>query len=125
MNWFLKVLKEHYADFKGRARRKEFWMYYLVWGIIYTVLYIIFMILAFTQSSILMGLGSLLLSAFSLATIVPTLAVGVRRLHDMGKSGKMILLLLVPIANFVVLYWWIQDSVPGDNQWGPNPKENA
>ena len=77
MNWYLTVIKNHYADFKSRARRQEFWMYMLVNFVISVVLGIIGSLIHFT----------LLGSIYSLAVLVPTLSVGVRRLHDMGKSG--------------------------------------
>ncbi|MBK5720561.1 DUF805 domain-containing protein [Dysgonomonas sp. Marseille-P4677] len=117
MEWFLKVLKGHYADFNGRARRKEYWMYALVYGIIYIALYILAIILAFisgTLASIVFGL----LVIFLLAVLVPTIAVGVRRMHDVGKSGWF---LLVPIYNLILA---ITEGDRGDNQYGPDPKAN-
>lgn len=77
MNWYLTVIKEHYADFKSRARRREFWMFMLINWVIAVVLGIVGSLIHFT----------LLGSIYSLAVLVPTLSVGVRRLHDAGKSG--------------------------------------
>lgn len=113
MNWYLTVIKEHYADFKGRARRKEFWMFMLINWVISMVLAIIGGLIHFT----------LLGSIYSLAVLVPTLGVGVRRLHDMGKSGWWWLIALVPIVGAIYLiYLWCQDSQAEANEWGANPK---
>ena len=113
MNWYLTVIKEHYADFKGRARRKEFWMFMLINWVISMVLAIIGGLIHFT----------LLGSIYSLAVLVPTLGVGVRRLHDMGKSGWWYLICLVPVLGAIYLiYLWCQDSQAEANEWGANPK---
>lgn len=115
MEWFLKVVKEHYADFNGRARRKEFWMYYLIYMIGYFALYIVGIILAMISSTI----GTIIFAIIglaSLALLVPTIAVGVRRMHDVGKSGWFI---LIPIYNLIL---WITEGEKGDNQYGPDPK---
>ncbi|MDY0077004.1 MAG: DUF805 domain-containing protein [Bacteroidales bacterium] len=62
---------------------------------------------------------------YSLALIIPSLAVAVRRLHDVGKSGWMILIGLIPLIGFIwLLVLMVTDSKPGENQYGPNPKEN-
>lgn len=112
-NYFLDVVKNKYADFNGRARRQEYWMYILV--------YIILAIVASIIDSIIgmQILGSIL----GLALLVPSLAVGVRRLHDISKSGWFLLLGIVPIANFYLLYLLVQDGTPGSNEYGANPKE--
>lgn len=82
MNWYLKVVKEHYADFKGRARRREYWMFTLFNLIIMVVLTVIGILLRFPFIQTIYGL----------AVLVPALAVCVRRLHDLGKSGWLLLL---------------------------------
>ncbi|MDE6046721.1 MAG: DUF805 domain-containing protein [Alistipes sp.] len=113
MNWYLTVIKEHYADFKSRARRQEFWMFMLVNFAINIVLSIIGGLLHF----------GLLGSIYGLAVLVPSLSVGVRRLHDMGKSGWWYLICLVPVLGIIYLiYLWCQDSQSGSNEWGANPK---
>ncbi len=113
MNWYLTVIKEHYADFKGRARRKEFWMFMLINWVISMVLAIIGSLIHFTP------LGSI----YNLAVLVPTLGVGVRRLHDMGKSGWWWLIAFVPVVGAIYLiYLWCQDSQAEANEWGANPK---
>ena len=120
MKWYLKVLKQ-YADFNGRARRKEYWMFFLfnmIFGMIAMILDNIFGI-AFGG----IGYGPLY-GLYTLAVFIPGLAVAIRRLHDVGKSGWMILINLIPIVGviwfFVLL---VTDSNPGENQYGQNPKE--
>lgn len=101
MNWYLKVLKQ-YADFNGRARRKEYWMFILFNAIISIVLSVI--------STEVNGI-------YSLAVFIPTLAVSIRRMHDAGKSGWYI---LIPIYNLILA---LTDSDSGENEYGVNPKD--
>ncbi|AYN68498.1 DUF805 domain-containing protein [Euzebyella marina] len=108
MNWYLKVL-QNYANFEGRARRKEYWMFFLFNTIISYGLQII----AIAMDTPVLFFASML---YSLGVIIPAIAVGVRRMHDVGKSGWYI---LVPFYN---LYLACSDSEPGDNKWGSNPK---
>jgi uncharacterized membrane protein YhaH (DUF805 family) len=112
VNWYLAVLK-NYAKFSGRARRKEFWMFALINFVIMVVL-----------SALDMALGFGLLGAiYALAVLIPSLAVGCRRLHDIGKTGWWQLIGLVPFIGLIVLIiFFVMDSNPGDNQYGPNPK---
>ncbi|MFJ1430907.1 DUF805 domain-containing protein [Capnocytophaga canimorsus] len=105
MNWYLKVLKQ-YADFKGRARRKEYWMFTLFNSIVFFALVFIGGLMETT----------VLFSIYYLAIIVPSIAVGVRRMHDVGKSGWFI---LVPIYNLVLC---LTEGERGPNQYGPDPK---
>ena len=109
MNWYLKVIKEHYADFNGRARRKEYWMFFLFNMII---AYGIQILAAVTGISILAMVGTV----YSLAVLVPGIAVAVRRMHDISKEWWYI---LIPFYN---IYLLCQDSVPGPNEYGENPK---
>lgn len=110
MEWFLKVVKDNYANFNGRARRKEYWMYVLFYCIIAIVASIVDILLA-------MLIGIPLLSyVVMLALLVPSIAVGVRRMHDVGKSGWFI---LIPIYNIIL---FITEGEKGDNQYGPDPK---
>ena len=113
MNWYLDVLKK-YAVFEGRARRKEFWMFFLFNLIIAFVLGIL---------EGMIGTGGFLGVAYALAVFVPYLAVSVRRLHDTGRSGWFLLIGLIPIVGVIVLIvFFAQDSHAGPNNWGPNPK---
>lgn len=112
LDWFMKVVR-NYAGFSGRAQRVEYWYYALVYFLISIALEIV---------DSLIGFG-LLGALFALALLVPSLAVGVRRLHDIGRSGWWLLIGLIPVIGWIVLIVFaVQDSQPGDNEYGPNPK---
>jgi uncharacterized membrane protein YhaH (DUF805 family) len=117
MKWYFQVLRK-YAVFAGRARRKEYWMFNLIHGVI------IFGLKGF----LLMGFApggpiTLIQLLYVLATIIPLAAVSVRRLHDTNRSGWWFLMALVPLANLVLfLIFMTEDSQPGENRFGPNPK---
>jgi uncharacterized membrane protein YhaH (DUF805 family) len=108
MNWYLKVL-QNYATFSGRARRKEYWMFVLFNMIVSIVINIIAGLIRFPL------LGSL----YSLAVLLPSIAVGVRRMHDCGKSGWFI---LIPIYNLVLA---CTEGDQGENEYGPDPKSEG
>jgi len=115
MEYFFKILKYHYADFKGRARRKEFWMFSLVTaGIIIAACIMAFILVSVsgTFGNIMFGIVGL----FTLAISVPALAICIRRVHDTGKNGWYI---FFPIYN-IILY--ITEGEKGDNIYGPDPK---
>lgn len=119
-----------YASFGGRARRKEFWTFSLVNAAILVVIAIIAGILGAAAGT--GGSGSpptplmILFVLFYLAVLIPSLAVQVRRLHDIGKSGWWWFINFVPfIGGIWLLILFLLDSQPGSNQWGPNPKEGA
>ena len=119
MNWFVDVLKK-YATFSGRARRKEYWMYFLIYFLISLVLMFVDGILS--GGDLQSGTG-LLSGLFALGTLLPGIAVGVRRLHDTGRAGWWLLVSFIPlIGSLVLLVFLVQDSQPGDNAWGPSPK---
>ena len=117
--WYLEVLKK-YAVFKGRARRKEYW-YFTLCNIIISI------VLGYVDSKVgtfgaKAGIG-ILGAVYSLAVFIPSLAVFVRRLHDIGKSGWWFFLGLVPcVGPLILLYFMVKDSADGENQYGPNPK---
>jgi uncharacterized membrane protein YhaH (DUF805 family) len=121
MQWYLKVLR-HYFDFTGRARRTEFWMFTLFnWLISFVLLIIDNLLFASGQGSILTD-GPLGLM-YSLAVLLPSLGVAVRRLHDTGRSGWWLLIALIPIIGWIlVIVWYATDGQPEPNQWGANPK---
>jgi len=120
MNWYLKVLKQ-YADFSGRARRKEYWMFVLFNMIFAIVAAILDNVLGIAMEGT--GYGPLY-GIYALAVLIPGLAVAVRRLHDVGKSGWMILIALIPLIGAIwLLVLLVTDSNPGENQYGQNPKE--
>jgi uncharacterized membrane protein YhaH (DUF805 family) len=114
-------LQQKYVDFSGRARRSEFWYFVLFYVIVGFVAGIIDSILG-TRGSATMGGTGLVGGIVSLALLLPGLGVGVRRLHDTGRSGWWILLGLIPLVGAIILIvFYAQDSQP-DNQYGPNPK---
>ncbi len=117
MEWYLKVIK-NYAGFSGRARRKELWMFLLIHMAVSFVLGFVDGLLGLTIAE---GVG-ILSTIYVLAVFIPTLAVQVRRMHDVGRSGWWLLLSLIPLAGLIVLYWMVKDSDPGSNQYGENPK---
>lgn len=116
MNYYISVLKD-YVTFTGRARRAEYWMFTLINVIICIVLYA----LAMQAESLF-----ILYALYTLAVFLPSIAVSVRRMHDLGKSGWMVLIGLIPlIGGIILLVMFCMDSQPGDNEYGPNPKATA
>ncbi|WP_411343743.1 DUF805 domain-containing protein [Paenibacillus sp. WLX1005] len=111
MKWFLYVLK-HYATFTGRASRTEFWMFALFNAL--------FAIACLIIDNIL-GTERILYAVYMLAVLVPTIAVSVRRLHDIGRTGWWYLLNFVPFGAFVILVFDCLPSEPADNQYGIHP----
>lgn len=126
MNWYLKVIKNNYANFSGRARRKEYWMFTLVNTIIITVLYAILMSSIDMYTGEVSSLGSIagiIIGIYSLAIIVPSLAVTIRRFHDQDKSGWMFLLAFIPaVGGLIVFVFMCLEGTKGDNRFGPDPK---
>lgn len=119
MEWYLKVLK-NYAGFSGRARRKEFWMFVL-FNLLFTIVAILLDNLFGTAIE---GVGyGLFYILYMLAVLLPGLAVGVRRLHDIGKSGWFLLIAFIPIIGAIwLLVLYAAEGTAGENQYGPNPK---
>ena len=119
MKWYLDVLKK-YAVFTGRARRKEYWMF--------TLFQIIFLVIAMGIDAItgLSAQGSpvgVFYMLYVLGTIIPSLAVVVRRLHDINKSGWMYFVILIPfIGSIWLLILMLTEGTQGDNNYGPDPK---
>ena len=120
-DWYLKVVKEKYADFSGRAGRPEFWYFVLANILISIGLALIDNILGTTVGA---GGTGILGSIYSLAILIPSIAVGVRRLHDTDRSGWWILIGLIPLIGAIVLIvFYVQEGIPGTNEYGPNPSE--
>jgi uncharacterized membrane protein YhaH (DUF805 family) len=122
MNWYVQVLKK-YADFSGRATRKEYWLFVLFNVLISVVLSVIDFMIGTYSASIGMGL---LGGIYACAVLIPAIAVTVRRLHDTDRSGWWFLIVLIPIIGAIVLLvFMIIDGTPGPNRFGPSPKEAA
>jgi len=120
MNWYMEVMRK-YADFSGRARRKEYWMFVLFNMIFGIVAMILDNVLGIAIE--LVGYGPIYI-LYALAVMIPGWAVIFRRLHDVGKSGWMWLLVFLPIIGWIWLFVLsVLDSEPGDNKYGPNPKQ--
>lgn len=119
MNWYLTVLKK-YATFTGRATRSEYWYFVLFSAIISLVLVLLDKMTG--TYDVQSGMG-ILSGVYSLAVLIPSVAVSVRRLHDIGRSGWWLLLAFIPlIGALVILYFSLQVSQPMTNQYGENPK---
>lgn len=116
--WYFKVLR-NYVNFEGRARRKEFWYYTLCSFLIAVILVIIDKQMGtFNQQT---GMG-LLGQIYGVAVFLPALAVCVRRLHDIGKSGWMVLINLIPFIGFLIfIYLAARQGDEGANEYGPDP----
>lgn len=115
MEWYLGVLKK-YADFSGRARRKEYWMFVLVNLLIGAVLNLLATFTNLYFFSVISGI-------YGLAVLIPHIAVAVRRLHDIGKSGVWFLVVFIPFIGWI---WFIilmaTEGVAGSNEYGEDPK---
>ncbi|MDT7830755.1 DUF805 domain-containing protein [Flavobacteriaceae bacterium S356] len=119
LDWWKKAFIENYANFEGRARRSEYW-YYILFNFILTLS-------AWILSFVFIFLGGFLLwfviLGFNIACIIPNLAVQVRRLHDVGKSGWTILFALIPLVGpILLLVYYCTEGDRGDNEYGRDPK---
>jgi len=142
MEWMFMPLRR-YAEFSGRSRRKEYWMWFLFNLVVTAILYSI--MLASAGPAIMeaqraahmglepaapsagsmtgMGIAGILVFIYALAVFVPNLAVMVRRLHDQDKTGWLVLLILVPaIGPLILLVFMLMEGTRGDNKYGPDPK---
>ena len=123
---------KRYADFRGRARRKEFWSWFLfIWIMLFVLMYLDTALgLGGTATAYRTGnsvgfnmTGGLLSLLFALAMFIPNIAVSVRRLHDVGKSGWFLLFALIPFLGWIyLLYLYVQPGMAGPNEYGPDPK---
>ena len=119
MNWYLQALKK-YTVFTGRSRRKEYW-FFVLFNILASLALAVVDYFTGTYNSAY-GMG-LLGGLYTLAVLIPAIAVTVRRLHDTGRSGWWILIVLVPIIGGIwLLVLMVFDSQPGENAYGPYPK---
>ena len=120
MNWYIGVLKQ-YAVFAGRSRRKEYWMF-----VLFNFLAIVGLTIVEAVLRRITGMnpdGTVLANLYTLAVLLPSIGVAIRRLHDTNRSGWWLLIGLVPVIGFIVLIvFFATDSQPGQNRFGPNPK---
>jgi len=142
--YFTRALTSNYANFNGRARRKEYWGFFLFYMVIligvFAVMAVLLGVMAAQAQSAsyggmhapgIWGLVAIVVALFILATIIPSIALNVRRFHDIGQSGWLVLLFyvlsIIPYVNFVSGIVWIVmlclDSQPMDNKYGPPPKQ--
>ncbi|SDN72735.1 DUF805 domain-containing protein [Alkalicoccus daliensis] len=113
MQWYLKVI-QNYANFQGRARRMEYWMFYLVNFLIVSALGIL---------ETFIGLPTIISGIYSLFVLIPSIAVAVRRMHDTGRSGLWVLIYLIPIIGWIIfIILALADSERSANKYGPSPK---
>lgn len=110
MDYFIGALKK-YADFSGRARRKEYWMFVLI----YMVINIVLAILGLDIISMIVGL----------ALLIPSISIGARRLHDTGRSGWWQLIYFVPLIGLIVMIVFLVQDSHDDNDYGINPKSEV
>ena len=132
MNWYLTVVKDNYFNFKGRARRKEYWMFVLINIIITSILMFLDNLLGLnivSERETFMGKIEVeqpygyLYSIYGLLVLIPGIAVSFRRLHDIGRSGWYFLWLFLPLIGFIlVTIAMCRDSQPEENQFGISPK---
>jgi uncharacterized membrane protein YhaH (DUF805 family) len=129
MNWMILPYRR-YADFAGRSRRREYWMFALFYVLVMIVLNAVFGTNevergngAFVYGSRLVGAGCWISGLLWLVSIVPGLAVTIRRLHDQDRSGWLLLLWLIPFLGwFAILVLMCLDGTRGPNRFGPDPK---
>lgn len=121
-NWYKKVVFDNYANFKGRARCAEFW-YFVLFNIIFAIS--AYLIDTFLNLNFEPGAGGPFYLLYILGVFVPGLAVTVRRLHDLNKSGWYFLLVLIPLIGGI---WFLvllsSEGTRGNNSYGLDPKQN-
>jgi uncharacterized membrane protein YhaH (DUF805 family) len=105
MHYIIDVFKK-YAVFTGRASRPEFWYFILAWTILFVLA---------------IPIIGVVLTLVAIASLIPQLAVGARRLHDIGKSGWNQLWALTGVGVILLIIWWAKEGDPGENQYGPSP----
>jgi len=129
MHWFFRVLRK-YAVFKGRARRREYWIFYLCYLIVAIILLILEAFsVAFEDVPFINEFTDLpvtiyfIIVSMNLAVLIPSIAVTVRRLHDTNRSGLWFFLTFIPlIGSITLIVFLVQNSQSGENRFGPNPK---
>lgn len=124
MRQAVELFFKRYTDFQGRSRRSEYWWPYLAFFIIGIAFQILIMALSGIPAiAMILGLAYFV---FSLALLIPGLAVSFRRLHDLDKSAWFLLIALIPlIGGLYLLYLFCQPGTVGPNQYGPDPKQGV
>ncbi|MCO5237668.1 MAG: DUF805 domain-containing protein [Chitinophagaceae bacterium] len=121
--WWKKAVFENYANFKGRARRAEYWYFTLTNFVLIVPFYFLLTAGALYQSEALTITGGIIYFVVILVTFIPSLATGVRRLHDTGKSGWSLLVSLIPfVGGIILLVWLFTDGNRFANKYGEDPK---
>lgn len=132
MEWMLMPLRR-YADFQGRSRRKEYWMFFLLLIVVYSVFMVPLMLSGAAASMAgqqtpgpLFFVGFGLIVILALALFIPSIAVQVRRFHDQNRSGWMVLIGLIPyVGGLILLVFMCLEGTRGPNRFGPDPKDPA
>jgi len=135
LTYWGECFTKHYADFSGRARRSEYWgtvLFNVIAQVVLSVVLVAVLVIWFSSTEMnadvsVVRLSLIMIKAvrslYNLIWLLPGLAVSVRRLHDIGKSGLNVLWVFLPIIGWIMLlYWFCQDSELGENKWGANPK---
>lgn len=128
IEWYKKVVFANYANFNGRARRSEYWYFTLVQFITFMSLIVLSSIVGAVFGSALGGvlIGYMLFALYALVTVIPTIAVVVRRLHDVGKSGWFYFIFLIPLIGGIwLLVLMCTEGDSGSNEYGPDPKNET
>lgn len=119
MKWFIKCMK-HYADFSGRARRMEYWMFVLCCVVLLIPATVLDNVLGLQVAD---GTVGIFYCLTALALFIPSIAVAVRRLHDTGRTGWWYLICLVPLIGGIwLLVLMLLEGQQGENKYGPDPK---
>ncbi len=122
MKWYFQPLRK-YAVFAGRARRREFWSFFLINLAIILALRRLDILLGTWDSDSHVGLVS---GVFQVATLIPTIAVSIRRLHDTNRNGWWYVMIFIPFVGWIPLFIFLaQDGQPGENRYGPSPKPDV
>lgn len=125
MDWMLMPLRR-YADFSGRSRRKEYWMFALFQVLVIAAISVVALVTGGFSNTDGTGIGMIAIALFglyALAIIIPSIAVQVRRFHDQDKSGWFVLLGFIPyVGGLIVLVFMCLDGTRGENRFGPDPK---
>lgn len=125
IDWYKKVVFENYANFSGRARRSEFWFFRLMDFLIQLPLIILLVVFSLNDSAAMTIIMAIILVLYLLAMVIPTLAVLVRRLHDINKSGWYYFVSLIPfIGGIWLLILLFTEGDQGENDYGLDPKDD-